>query len=310
MPRRRRADLHGLLAVDKPAGWTSHDVVGRVRRLTGVRRVGHAGTLDPFATGVLVVAVGKATRLLRFVQEGEKRYVAHVILGAETDSGDIDGTVVQTSNPQRWPSREALERVLAGFTGTITQVPPAHSAIRVDGKRLYEHARAGTQVDIPERTVTIHEITLERYDPPDLILEIACSTGTYIRSLARDIGRELQTCAYCHGLCRTRVGDFELPDAWDLDELGRLDIRGEWPAIAEHPDSAVQRFPAAIVDRQGAEAWYHGRSVRPIEIALSWDGPLRVYDVDGRFLGLGESVPDLGLKPAIVFAADEGSDSS
>lgn len=310
MPRRRRADLHGLLAIDKPAGWTSHDVVGRVRRLTGVRRVGHAGTLDPFATGVLVVAVGKATRLLRFVQEGDKRYTAHVVFGAETDSGDIDGQVIQTSAPARWPKDVEVEGVLERFTGDISQVPPAHSAIRVEGKRLYEHARAGSEVEIPTRTVKIHAIRLVEYDPPDMIVDITCGTGTYVRSLARDIGRELGTGAYCHGLCRTRVGDFGLDDSWDLEGLGELDVRGSWARIAAHPDAAVHGMPAAIIDREGAEAWYHGRLVRPCHSALLPDGPLRVYDVDGRFLGLGDGVQDQGIKPSIVFAADDGSESS
>ncbi|MEZ4572383.1 MAG: tRNA pseudouridine(55) synthase TruB [Thermomicrobiales bacterium] len=193
MPRSRDSDLHGFVVVDKAAGWSSHDAVARVRKLIGVRRVGHAGTLDPFATGVLVLGVGKATRLLQYIQGSTKVYQATIRLGEETDTLDPEGVIVSRKDVSAWPSADQVARVIERFIGTIQQVPPAHSAIHIEGKRAYDLARAGQEFDLPTRTVTIDGITIRGYDPPRLDLEIVCHTGTYIRSLARDIGRELQT---------------------------------------------------------------------------------------------------------------------
>ncbi|HMM40770.1 MAG TPA: tRNA pseudouridine(55) synthase TruB [Thermomicrobiales bacterium] len=305
-PRSDLPDIHGLIVVDKPAGWTSHDVVARVRRLTGMKRVGHGGTLDPFATGVVVVAVGRATRVLQYIQDSDKRYLAHVVLGAETDTLDVDGEVVSRNRGESLPAREDVEAALAHFTGEIEQVPPAYSAIKVQGRRLYERARAGEAVVAPTRIVRIDAIDVLDFEPPDLLLDISCGKGTYIRSIARDLGARLGSGAYCHGLRRIRNGAFTVADAWTLDELDAIDLRGRWPEVATHPDRAVANLDAIILDGDQTEAWYHGRSVDPVTIdARPWPALLRVYTPDGRFAGIGRHQDDGALRPAFVFSASE-----
>ncbi len=305
-----RADppsLHGLIVVDKPAGWTSHDVVARVRRLVGMKRVGHGGTLDPFATGVVIVAVGRATRLLQYVQDSSKRYLAHVVLGAGTDTFDVDGDVVSRWRGSAFPDREALEATLADFVGEIEQVPPAYSAIKVQGRKLYERARAGEDVEPPTRRVRIDAIEILDFEPPDLLLDISCGKGTYIRSIARDIGDRLGCSAYCHGLRRIRNGPFTVADAWTLDELAALDLRDRWPDVATHPDRAVADLDAIVLDGVRTAAWYHGRSVdHGASGTLPTHAAVRVYSADGRFVGIGSLDEDGTVRPTFVFSASEG----
>jgi tRNA pseudouridine55 synthase len=302
MSRSNLPDLNGLLVVDKPAGMTSHDVVGRVRRLVGMKRVGHGGTLDPFATGILVVAVGRSTRLLQYVQDSRKGYRAHVVLGASTDTADVDGVLLETAMRNDWPSVEEVAAAVKTFVGEIDQVPPAHSAIKVGGRKLYELARAGQQVEVPTRSVTIHAIEIVRYEPPELILDIACGKGTYIRSIARDIGALLGTEAYCHTLRRTNSGGFCLADAWTLDDLAERDIRAEWPAIALHPDAALTELPAIVLGEAETSAWYHGRSVS-VPRSTTPEAAVRAYGNDGSFLGVGSWDENL-LQPKLVLPAE------
>jgi tRNA pseudouridine55 synthase len=244
-----------LLCIDKPDGMTSFDVVRRVRHVTGYRRVGHAGTLDPFATGVLVLGLGPATRLMRFLAEGSKVYEATVFFGSETDSEDRTGTCVRES--ARVPVADEVQAVLAGFTGRIQQVPPRLSAIHIDGERSYRRARRGEEVELPVREVFVHELELVGYDLPRARLRISCGGGTYIRSLARDLGRVLDSAAHLEELRRTEVGDFGEDRAVPLDEFeeywqsgGRgfdpSDLVGGWPCL---------RLDAARVTavRQGAQ---------------------------------------------------------
>lgn len=304
MSQSKLPDLNGLLVIDKPAGMTSHDVVGRVRRLVGMKRVGHGGTLDPFATGVLVVAVGRATRILQYVQNSQKGYRAHIVLGAETDTADIDGVLTGAGDRDTWPDADEVTSATGAFVGEIEQAPPAYSAIKVRGRKLYELARAGEQVDIPKRAVTVHEIEIVTYEPPDLVLDIRCGKGAYVRSIARDIGVMLGTRAYCHSLRRTNSGALCLADAWTLEELAERDIRDHWPRIALHPDAALTTLPAAILGGRDQDAWYHGRSVL---LPRSGDDPgtfARAYGEDGRFLGIGNWADDR-LKPTLVLP-DEG----
>lgn len=300
MTQSKLPDLNGLLVIDKPAGMTSHDVVGRVRRLVGMKRVGHGGTLDPFATGILVVAVGRATRMLQFVQDNQKGYRAHVVLGAATDTADVDGVVTETGERDEWPDSSEVAAGVNRFVGEIEQIPPPYSAIKVGGRKLYELARAGKQVDVPKRIVTIHAIDIVSYEPPDLVLDIACGKGTYVRSIARDIGELLRTTAYCHALRRTLSGPFCLADAWTLDELAALDIRDEWPQTALHPDAALVDLQAVILGRADQESWYHGRSVQLSRIAADAGTAVRVYSDDGRFLGIGSWTDNDALKPTLV----------
>lgn len=278
-------NAHGFLPIDKPRGLTSHDVVARIRRLLRTRRAGHAGTLDPAAEGMLVVAVGGATRLIDQVQDAPKQYLAHVVLGYATDSADLEGAIV-TRGSAAAPSRATVEQALAAFTGTIIQIPPAHSAIKVAGEALYRRARRGETFEVPPRTVTVENIGLLHFHFPDLFLRIDCGKGVYIRSIARDLGRALGTSAYLHALLRTRVGRFELCDAWPLSELER-DLRPEtWGSFAVHPDAVLTDLPALVLDGNASQAWYHGRPI-PADGGLATSAPLaRAYDWHGEWLGV------------------------
>lgn len=211
----------GLLVVDKPAGMTSHDVVGRIRRLAGTRRVGHAGTLDPMATGVLVVGVGQATRLLGLLALTDKDYTATVRLGVTTGSDDADGPVLETAPPDAVAAvaDEAIATAVLGLTGDLLQVPPAVSAIKVDGRRAYDRAREGEQVELAARPVTVTRFDVLARRGDELDVTVTATTGTYIRSLARDLGAALGVGGHLTALRRTRSGRFGLADAVPLDDL-------------------------------------------------------------------------------------------
>jgi tRNA pseudouridine55 synthase len=286
MARRGRGVLHGYLVIDKPAGWTSHDVVARVRRLTGERKVGHAGTLDPAATGVLPVAVGLATRSLEFLSESTKTYLAEITLGVRTDSYDIDGEVVAI-DPAIDVIRDDLERAIAAFEGVQTQLPPMHSAIKVGGKRLYELARKGEEIERELRQITIHEIRLIEWSPPTATVLIDCSKGTYIRSIAHDLGERLGCGAYLSNLVRLRTGPFTLDDAWTLAELEAIDMDAEWPTVAAHPDAALESMDALIIDSESALDWGHGKSLQSTQSTSDAGGWARIYNASGDWLGIG-----------------------
>lgn len=264
MARRRPAQVHGLLIVDKPRGCTSHDVVDRVRRVLGERKVGHSGTLDPDATGVLLCGVGDATRLLRFLDvvhlEGRtttsKTYTGSVVLGIETDSLDSTGTVTATHDMSRVISELSLtglqQFVDAHFRGSIEQIPPMVSAIRVDGQRLHELARAGMDVERQAREVTIHDIRVLAWHDEVIDLEVTCSSGTFIRTLAADIGRALGGGAHLRNLRRTAIGPFSVTEAVTLEALESMDQetarRSMLPVAAcvrglsrQHVDTEVRR---------------------------------------------------------------------
>lgn len=211
--------MHGFINIDKPLGITSHDVVARLRRITRIKRIGHAGTLDPAASGVLVVAVGQATRLIEYVQDDtHKRYQAHIMLGSATDSDDATGTVIAES-PLPTLTQSTIESVLSTLTGNIMQVPPKVSALHVDGQRMYDLARQGKAPDLPARPVIVYGITLINWDTQSIHIDVECGKGTYIRSLARDIGILLGTHAHLGALRRTMVGAFAVADALPLDTL-------------------------------------------------------------------------------------------
>ncbi len=304
MPRSRASDLHGFLAVDKSPGWTSHDIVARIRGLTGVRRVGHAGTLDPFATGVLVVGVGKATRLISYAQHSPKRYRAKIRLGIETDTLDPEGKVIHEQRVDCWPSLVAVLDVVESFVGEIEQTPPAYSAVRIDGRRAYDRARAGEKVDVPSRLVTIHSIVVRSYSPPVLEIDVMCGTGTYIRSLARDIGAELGTGGYCLELRRVAVGDFVVEGCWKIEALAEANLRENWSRIAIPPDRVVQSLPKIVLSREQTRAWYHGQSIPGLQAADEESTTLRAYSDSGTFAGIGKLDPVGSLRPVLVFAID------
>jgi tRNA pseudouridine55 synthase len=221
-PRDRTGGLDGVIVVAKPSGPTSHDVVGLVRRLSGTKRVGHGGTLDPFAAGVLPVFLGRATRLAEYHLGHDKRYTATVCFGETSTTDDIDGERTAIGGPAL--SREDVEAGLRGLTGPLSQIPPAYSAVQIGGRRAYQMARAGQEVELAPREVTIHSLDLLEWDASDptrpvAVVDVRCSAGTYIRALARDLGARLDTGAYLGALTRTESGRFNMADAISFDTL-------------------------------------------------------------------------------------------
>jgi tRNA pseudouridine55 synthase len=311
---RKWAGLHGYLVIDKPAGWTSHDVVGRLRRLLGERRIGHAGTLDPAATGVLPVAIGAATKTLEYLEGASKTYVAEITFGVETNSYDADGVVTSIREASRL-TRADVERMLDRFLGPQLQIPPMHSAVKIGGRRLYEAARRGVEVERPPRPVNFHALQLLDWRPPAATVLVDCSKGTYVRSLARDLGQSLGSGAHLSDLVRIRSGPFVLCQAWTLDEVaeavGELgdDLWVVWPWIATHPDVALLDRPAVVLDRLSAERIRNGRAVvapyeHPADDGESLDGqPSRIYDAAGTWVGVGEwDARAMALRPAKITA--------
>jgi len=286
MARRRPATTHGVAVVDKPAGVTSHDVVGMLRRRFGERQVGHAGTLDPDATGVLVVAVGKATRLLRFVEKTRKGYTGEVVLGTSTSTLDAAGDVVGSYDMSAVTLDDARAAVAGHLVGDIEQIPPMVSAIRVDGKRLHELAREGIEVERSTRPVTIHRFDVVGWvEPGVLAIDVECSAGTYIRTLADDLGRLLGGGAHLRNLRRTHVGEFTLAEAAPPDECVLLPV-----------ESAVRALTPVEVDDDTAALIANGR------VLAAWpgEGPWAVSDDAGRLLAVYEVFGDGQAKPAVV----------
>jgi tRNA pseudouridine55 synthase len=215
--------VFGILNLNKPASWTSRDVVNRVQRLAGRVKAGHAGTLDPLATGVLVVCVGPATRLIEYIQRMPKRYRGTFLLGRTSDTEDIEGQVCPLEGAAE-PSIQQLEAVLPRFVGEMEQVPPAYSALKVQGRRAYALARGGHNVSLQPRKIVIHQLRLVHYQYPEFTLEIGCGSGTYIRSLGRDVATELGTGAVMSALVRTAIGPLELDDAVELETLTQANL--------------------------------------------------------------------------------------
>jgi tRNA pseudouridine55 synthase len=283
--------IDGLVVVDKPAGCTSHDVVGRCRRIFGQRKVGHGGTLDPDATGVLLVALGRATRLLRFLAPLPKSYVAEVVLGTATSTLDDSGVVVATFDM----SGVALDDVRAAataFVGDIEQIPPMVSAVSVGGRRLHELARAGIEVDRAARPVTVHRIDVHPGSEPGVFrMEVDCSSGTYVRSLAADLGTALGGGAHLRRLRRTGVGGFTEDRAVALDDLG--------PGHVLPPSAAVAHLAPITADAATAEAVSYGRA---LDVDWPGAGPWAVLDVSGALLAVYERTADDRTKAAVVLA--------
>jgi tRNA pseudouridine55 synthase len=273
----------GVLVCDKPAGMTSHDVVARVRHLTGQRRVGHGGTLDPPATGVLVVALGRATRLLPYLPMEPKRYLAVIAFGAETDTLDATGTVVATADAV--VDAQVLRRALGGFLGVQQQVPPMVSAVKVGGERLYAKARRGETVQREPRTVTVHALDLLELagaERPLATVVVTCSGGTYVRALAADLGRALGTLAHLDSLRRTRVGSFDEADAHPLDELQALADGGRLDQVVIEPATALAPLGVRPLSPREAAALASGQTLSP----TGRDGPVAAVGPDGQLVGV------------------------
>ena len=296
--------LHGYLVIDKPAGWTSFDVVARARRLLGAKRIGHAGTLDPAATGVLPLAVGSATKTLEFLNEVSKTYLAEITFGVETDSYDIEGRITRMSDPSH-VTTGAIEAALAVFLGSSEQIPPMHAAIKIGGQKLYELARRGLEIERAPRPVTFFRLELLHWLAPVATILVDCSKGTYIRSLARDLGHALGSGAYLSNLVRLRSGPFDLCQAITVAALEELDWPWAWPEVAVHPDIAIQDWPALILDEASARRWRQGVTI-PAEEPVS--GPIRAYDLHGEWLGTGIADPaGSGWRPRKVVAEEESA---
>jgi tRNA pseudouridine55 synthase len=280
----------GLLVVDKPAGWTSHDVVGRCRRLAGTRKVGHAGTLDPMATGVLVLGIGRATRLLGHLALTDKAYDATVRLGATTVTDDAEGEVVTTQDASA-VTDEAVLAGMAALTGAIAQVPSAVSAVKVDGVRSYARVRAGEQVELAARSVVVSRFELRARRRDELDVTVECTSGTYVRALARDLGAALGVGAHLTALRRTRVGPFDLARARTLEQSAEhLDLVPLDAAVAAS-------FPRRELDPDEALALSYGKRLAPTGAA----GTLGAFAPDGRCIALVED-RDGAARPVVVFA--------
>jgi tRNA pseudouridine55 synthase len=298
--------IAGFLNLYKPTGWTSHDCVAKLRRLLQLKKVGHGGTLDPAATGVLPVALGRATRLLQFLPS-DKAYRAVIRFGVTTSTDDLEGEVLSSQAVPELTHAAAIA-ALDAFIGTIEQVPPRYSAIQVQGKRLYDLARQGQTFDVPKRSVTIHHIAPVAWQPgdfPELTVDIACSAGTYIRAIARDVGNALGTRAALAALERTKSGGFTLDSSLSLEQLDAQLQAGTFKPIA--PAIALQHLPRIRLTEEPAKCWQQGQKIpykfRDSDLSCPH---YQVFGPEDQFLGITEwaFVPDTDetrLLPKVVY---------
>jgi tRNA pseudouridine55 synthase len=287
--------VDGVLLLDKPSGMTSNSALQATRRLFSAAKAGHTGTLDPLATGLLPLCFGEATKFSTDLLEADKTYEADLLFGVTTDTGDAEGEVLQR-RPVAFV-REELEAVLARFRGPISQIPPMYSALKRDGKPLYELARQGIEVERAARQVVIHELSLLDLDGDRCRLRVACSKGTYIRTLAEDIGNALNCGAHLTALRRTVVGALQIADAVTLDQLSALS-EAERLVWLQAPDALLQSLPAVHLDDEAAARFSHGNPVN----APTAPGRVRVYGM-GRLLGLAEADGEGKVQPRRLVAA-------
>ena len=300
--------MNGILIIDKPAGITSHDVVARVRRILNTKRVGHTGTLDPFATGVMVILVGQATRLAQFLDKDEKEYEATIRFGFETDTGDLTGSPRSQVSSPKAVSLDAITSVLPDFIGEMQQTPPMYSAKKIDGRKLYDLARKGTTVERKAASVTISELKLlpprrARRDEPawardSVEVRIVCSAGTYVRTLAEEIARAAGTLGHLIELRRTRAGKFSISEAVTLDQLGALDD----PSSPLSPvTKAVEHLSKLIVPDDRVEKTKAGLATRVFEGSFADGEPVRLVDADENLIAVGRyDRAENSIRPKIV----------
>jgi tRNA pseudouridine55 synthase len=294
--------MNGILVIDKPRGWTSHDVVSKARRLLRERRIGHTGTLDPLATGVLVLCIGKATRIVRYLESADKEYLAECRLGVMTDTQDADGSVLE-SRSYAPPSCSAVAEALAAFRGEILQRPPRFSAIKVGGVPSHRLARKGVVQELAERSVTIRDIGLLEYADPVVRFRLACSKGTYVRTLCSDLGLRLGCGAHLAALVRTRAGRFSLAEALTMEQFADLAASGRTDEAAVSMDEALGDHPGIIVSAPDARRILHGNPVTGYA-ACPEAGPLdriRLREPGGALIAMG--VLQAGtIRPEVVLA--------
>ncbi|MFC2072120.1 tRNA pseudouridine(55) synthase TruB [Chloroflexota bacterium] len=300
--------MDGILNINKPWGKTSFSLVAMVKRLSGERRVGHAGTLDPEATGVLPICLGRGTRVVEFLVDTTKAYRAEIELGVTTETYDASGRIIQRGDPSG-VNLEQLESALASFCGLIWQTPPMYSAIKRQGKPLYQLARAGITVERKSRLVKIHDLELVDWQPPVATVEVVCGKGTYIRSLAYDLGQTLGCGAHLKGLIRLRCGLFDISDAVSVPQLEDAFRYGSWQHFIYPIDSVLSHWPAMIVNDDARQGISNGRSLvlgngegsegnsyleQHIPAGSSSENRCRVYALDGCFLGVLRFNPERG----------------
>ncbi len=282
--------VSGVLVVDKPIGMSSHDVVQIVRRGTGIRRAGHTGTLDPRASGVLVVLIGPAVRLSEFVSASDKRYQATIRLGSSTETYDAEGEITMGSTSFEDITEELFSDVLANFVGEIEQVPPPYSAVKVKGRKAYEMARKGEEVKLEPRTINVFSLEVLEWIPPEVVIDVYCSSGTYVRSLANDLGEEMGCGAHLIGLRRTKSGRFTLRDAIPLRRLQEAFDAGDWYNHLIPAAEALGDWPLVELDGDEVELVRHGhRVVATAEDASGW---VRGVSQQGDLVALMEYVAD------------------
>jgi tRNA pseudouridine55 synthase len=287
--------ISGVLVVDKPVGMTSHDVVQAIRTGTSLRRAGHTGTLDPRASGVLVILVGPAVRLSEFVSASDKRYQAIIRLGSSTDTFDADGKMTQATVPVTVTEAE-FEAALSRFVGEIEQTPPPYSAVKVQGRKAYELARQGEEVELAPRKITVHHLEVLEWAPPEVVIDVHCSSGTYVRSLANDLGAALGCGAYLVGLRRTKSGRFSLRDATPLRKLQEAFRAGSWYQYLIPAAEALAEWPSVELGPDEVESIRHGHRVHAAPDASP--GMVRGVSTQGELVALMDLVTGEDGAPA------------
>jgi tRNA pseudouridine55 synthase len=295
--------MEGVVNINKPSGMTSHDVVLHVRRILREKRIGHTGTLDPLATGVLVLCIGKATRIAQYLEAGEKEYAAVMRLGITTDTLDADGLVLETKTCPA-PTRELILRLMRHYIGTIMQRPPAFSAVKISGVPSYKLARQGKTEPNKPRAVTINALELTAYEYPFVSITVRCSKGVYIRSLCADLGDALGTGAHVTKLQRTRSGRFRIADAVTLEELSDMAEAGREGQAVATIDDALADVPPILLAGAESERVTHGSKVScPYQPGTGgWNGLVRLHDPLGRLLALARLEEGI-IRPELVFSA-------
>lgn len=315
MAKRQKPQINGVLNMHKPYGITSMDVVRRVKRAVRQGRVGHGGTLDPIATGVLPVFLGQATRLMEHVAGGGKTYLTSIELGITTDTYDALGKITARADASAVSaiSHEDIERALHDFSGEILQVPPMYSALKRDGKRLYELARAGVEIEREARSVVVHSVTLNAWIPPIATLEIHCGKGFYVRSLAHDIGQALGCGGHMKLLARLKSSVFAIENAVSIEEMEDRFADGSWHNIVHSPDAALHDMRALVVGKRLEDMIRNGRAfdAGAANKAVRTDERCRVYTTDGRFLAIVTyDAPTQQWRPEKVFALNYAEQES
>jgi tRNA pseudouridine55 synthase len=291
--KRQKRDISGVVLLDKPLGLSSNQAMQRVKHLYQAEKAGHTGSLDPLATGLLPICLGEATKFANFLLDADKSYLATVKLGITTTSADAEGEII-AQKPVN-VTLQQVESVLHQFIGDIEQIPPIYSALKVDGKPLYAYARAGQEVEIKSRYVSIHQIHLEHFEADELVFTVTCSKGTYIRTLAQDIGAKLGCGAHLKGLRRLTSGTFDLQDALPLEVLSELSLE-ELDAKLLPIDIKIQHLPKLTLNAEQTDIIQHGQAIKPNQ-EIIFNEFIRLYDMSGEFIGLAQKQADGKLHP-------------